>query len=422
MAFNFQRGAQVIDDLVAQSDPERNTKIDFGNDIINIVVSGTTIATFNNTSISSSLDLIAARDLKSNFSSGDEGGQIFLNTPVTNTNITGGINIDVYQNRVRIFEVGGANRGAYIEIPTITDGVATNLSPAGALLSPYLFGDVSDGDATLDGTGSVPWATRSGAIYTMTRDALCKNLTINSGVTLRPNNFLPYAAGTLTNDGIIETRGNNAAGTIPGAFIGNTGTWFSSAGQGGSGSINGNGIVGGGSGGSSIGGGGGKGGDAGPFTGGVGNASALLNTSHGSYRTIGFLINRRLFSGWNWTSLNGSGGGGGGAGNNAGGTGTGGGAGGGANICAVAANILINNGTIQSIGGQGADGTISGGGTPSAGGGGGGSGGPVFIWTNYLKTAGTIQSIGGSAGAGAGGGGNGVAGSANLVIIIKGAG
>lgn len=422
MAFNFQRGAQVIDDLVAQSDPERNTKIDFGNDIINIVVSGTTIATFNNTSISSSLDLIAARDLKSNFSSGDEGGQIFLNKPVTNTNITGGINIDVYQNRVRIFEEGGLNRGVFIDIPTITDGVATNLSPAGALLSPYLFGDGSDGNATLDGTGSVAWATRSGAIYTMTRDALCKDITINSGITLRPNNFFPCAAGTLTNNGTIETIGNNAAGAVPGAIVANTGTWYSSGGNGGSGSINANGIIGGGSGGASIGGGGGKGGDAGAFTGGVGNASALLNTGHGSYRTIGFLINRRLFSGYNWTSLNGSGGGGGGAGSNGGGTGTGGGGGSAAGLCAVAANILINNGTIQSVGGKGADGVISGGGTPAAGGGGGGSGGPVFIWTNYLKTAGTIQSVGGSAGAGAGGGGGGAAGSANLVIIIKGAG
>ena len=165
------------------------------------------------------------------------------------------------------------------------------------MLSPYLFGDGSDGNATLDGTGSVGWATRSGAIYTMTRDALCKDITINSGVTLRPNNFFPCAAGTLTNNGTIETIGNNAAGAVPGAIYAAAGSWFSAGGNGGSGSTNANGVVGGGSGGNSIGGGGGNGGNAGAFTAGVGNASAVIGSAFTSYRAVGFLQTRRLASG-----------------------------------------------------------------------------------------------------------------------------
>ena len=67
--------------------------------------------------------------LKLNAQSGDEGGEIFLNKPVTNTSINTGVTIDVYQNRLRIFESGGSARGAYIDLTTQTAGVATNISP-----------------------------------------------------------------------------------------------------------------------------------------------------------------------------------------------------------------------------------------------------------------------------------------------------
>jgi hypothetical protein len=67
--------------------------------------------------------------LKLNFQSGDEGGEIFLNKPVTNTSINTGVTIDVYQNRLRFFESGGSARGAYIDLTTQTAGVATNISP-----------------------------------------------------------------------------------------------------------------------------------------------------------------------------------------------------------------------------------------------------------------------------------------------------
>ena len=60
-------------------------------------------------------------------SSGDEGGEIFLNKPVTNTTITNGVTIDVFQNRLRIFEQGGSARGFYLDITTGGNGVATNI-------------------------------------------------------------------------------------------------------------------------------------------------------------------------------------------------------------------------------------------------------------------------------------------------------
>ncbi len=60
-------------------------------------------------------------------SSGDEGGEIFLNKPVTNTSITTGVTIDIFQNRLRFFEQGGSARGFYLDITTGGNGVGTNI-------------------------------------------------------------------------------------------------------------------------------------------------------------------------------------------------------------------------------------------------------------------------------------------------------
>ena len=75
----------------------------------------------------SSGDQVASADLVSNFSSGDEGGQIRLSKSVTNTTLTTGITIDVFQNKLRIFETGGTTRGVYIDLSAATAGVGTNL-------------------------------------------------------------------------------------------------------------------------------------------------------------------------------------------------------------------------------------------------------------------------------------------------------
>jgi len=72
-------------------------------------------------------------NLESTFQNGDEGGEIFLNKSVTNTTLSSGVSIDVYQNRLRIFETGGSNRGVYIDMANgAASGIGTNLlSPPG---------------------------------------------------------------------------------------------------------------------------------------------------------------------------------------------------------------------------------------------------------------------------------------------------
>ena len=90
------------------------------------------ILTLNGTSPNVSVESTLVYDgatLKLNYQSGDEGGEMFLNKPVTNTSIDTGVTIDVFQNRLRFFESGGSVRGGYIDITDLQAGVATNLAP-----------------------------------------------------------------------------------------------------------------------------------------------------------------------------------------------------------------------------------------------------------------------------------------------------
>ena len=77
-------------------------------------------------------DLSVAGVVKSTYSSGDEGGEIQLALATTNTTLNTGVAIDINQNRLRIFETGGTNRGAYIDLTAAGAGVASNLLAGGS--------------------------------------------------------------------------------------------------------------------------------------------------------------------------------------------------------------------------------------------------------------------------------------------------
>jgi hypothetical protein len=75
---------------------------------------------------------ITGLDLVSTASSGNEGGEIRLATAATGSTLTAGtVTIDVFQNKLRIFETGGTNRGAYIDLSAATTGVGSNLLSGG---------------------------------------------------------------------------------------------------------------------------------------------------------------------------------------------------------------------------------------------------------------------------------------------------
>jgi hypothetical protein len=118
-----------------------------------VVVSGT---------LTGSSDIIAGGTLISINSSGDEGGEIRLEKPVTNTFISGsGITIDVYQNKLRIFETGTPFKGGFWNIGDFASGVGTNLRTAGG--SQYSYRSVS-ADDTMSSTDAIIGCNHSAAI------------------------------------------------------------------------------------------------------------------------------------------------------------------------------------------------------------------------------------------------------------------
>jgi hypothetical protein len=79
----------------------------------------------------SATGIVSGLELTSTQSSGDEGGQLNLAKAATNTTLDGNIIVDIYQNRFRIFENGGTNRGAYIDLTAAAASVGTNLLAGG---------------------------------------------------------------------------------------------------------------------------------------------------------------------------------------------------------------------------------------------------------------------------------------------------
>lgn len=124
-------------------------------------------------------------------SAGDEGGEIFLNKAVTNTSITTGVTIDVYQNRLRFFETGGTNRGAYIDITACSTAVGTNLLSSGS----------GSGISNLNGLTAT---TQTFATGTSGSD-----FNISSSSSTHTFN-IPYAGAAST--GLITTQAQTIAG------------------------------------------------------------------------------------------------------------------------------------------------------------------------------------------------------------------
>jgi hypothetical protein len=288
------------------------------------------------------------------------------------------------------------------------DGTSLNqigMLPARAQTYNGMFGDGSDGSATLDGTATVAWASKAGSVYTMTRDCLCTSLTVNSGVTLNISGCRIFAQGTVSNAGTIQQPGANAAGAVAGAA--GTSTYVAAGGVGGTGAT---GV--GGAGGVFASGGkfgcgtpaaGGTGVSAGGAGGGSGNSAASLRMATTVATGQAFLTTGpRVICGAA------GGGAGGGDGTNAGG---GGGAGGG--IIIIFAWSVVNTGTINASGGNGANGVAG-----NAGGGAGGGGGVIVAYTLSPWTAGTTNVAGGTSGSGAGTGSAGGISTAGTVLNV----
>jgi hypothetical protein len=122
--------------------------------------------------------------LKVTSAGGDEGGEILLGKPATNTTLAGiGVTVDVYQNRLRFFEQGGDARGYYIDITGGGSGASTNLVGTGG------GGTASNSFATISVSGQDNVAADSstdiltliaGTNVSITTNATADSITINS--------------------------------------------------------------------------------------------------------------------------------------------------------------------------------------------------------------------------------------------------
>jgi len=273
-----------------------------------------------------------------------------------------------------------------------------------------VFGTGTDGAATLDGTATVAWASKSGNTYTMTREAHLTSLTVNNTVTLKTANFRVFCAGTVTNAGTISNNGGNAAGSGAGTFPQGSASFPAGRNGGGGGTgvsgTGGNGVAGAMG---NAGGNGGAGTSGAAGTGGTVTISLANARDNLLVTPWTALTGQGIFAFSTQTVLFGGGGGGGGsdASSNAGG---GGGSGGG--IVAIFAYALVNNGTISVFGGNGANGTAG-----NAGGGGGGAGGAILVYTlSAVSGSGSTSIVGGTHGNGSGTGSAGSDGGAGLLV------
>ena len=267
-----------------------------------------------------------------------------------------------------------------------------------------IYGDLSDGTAVCDGSTAVAGMSRSGNVYTLSRDCSYASLTVNNGITVMGSAY--RLAGTaLVNNGTISglapnngaTGGNGGAGITPAGggspIIGNI-----TGGAAGANGGTGNGANGGSVSSPSLGGAGGAGGTGVTTTAGTGGSAPAGNsygTFHNGFNALGPFLN-------SGNALRGQANAYGGAGGGAGGgdaTNNGGGGGSGGIPVWVAFKTITGTGTITAPGGNGGNGAVAS--TLGAGGGGGGGGGwVVVISSSVIANAIAGQTITAPGGAG----------------------
>lgn len=274
-----------------------------------------------------------------------------------------------------------------------------------------LFGDGSDGDATITGT------------TTLSKEMHYNNLTISATGTLKPNGYRIFVRGVLVlaAGGSINDDGLDAVGTAQGAALAARNYLDAGSTQGAVGRVTAGIGAAGGAQPSNVSPNalglaptGGAGGAGGVNAGGAGGSSNFMSPSQ-RWSSCAVQFSGRA-SGTNaWKG--GTGGGAGGADATGGTIGNSGAGGGGAGIVWVAAYVVVNAGRISANGGGGAAAATTG--SASAGGGGGGGGGLVCLITTTNTGVGTVSANGGPGGAGAGpSGAAGAAGSVGSVVTL----
>lgn len=124
---------------------------------------------------------ISGKYLKATNSNGDEGGEILLSKPATNSTIAGtGVTVDVYQNKLRFFENGGDARGYYLDITGGGNGAATNIIGGGSASDSFKTIAVTGQSSVVADSSTDTLNLVAGTNVSITTDATSDSITINS--------------------------------------------------------------------------------------------------------------------------------------------------------------------------------------------------------------------------------------------------
>jgi len=134
-------------------------------------------------------------------SQGDEGGEILLAKPQTNTNIAGtGVTIDIYQNKLRFFEQGGSARGFYIDITTGGSAASTDLVSGG-----------ESGVTSITAGTDTSVSTSIGAV-TIWNTSTLQTVTSRGATTNQAISITNTTQATATNTGALQVVGGVGIG------------------------------------------------------------------------------------------------------------------------------------------------------------------------------------------------------------------
>jgi hypothetical protein len=174
-------------------------------------------------------DIATTGIFKSNSSAGDEGGQIDLAKAVTNTTLTTGVSIDVFQNKLRIFETGGTNRGFYLDISTGGNSVATNLASGGGTVTSVgmtVPTGLSISGSPITGSGTLALSLTTGYVIPTTTEETNWNTAYGWGnhasagyltTSSAASTYQPLNTNLTSISGVTNTTGylyNNGSGTF----------------------------------------------------------------------------------------------------------------------------------------------------------------------------------------------------------------
>lgn len=143
------------------------------------------------TGLTTTGDITSGGTLVSNYSAGNEGGEIKLALPQTGTTLNSSVTIDMHQNRLRIFESGGTNRGGYYDITALGAGVSTDLLAGGgggyanSNVAAYLLvytGNIAAGNVNVSGNVTSAYFIGNGSTLSALNASNITTGTIPSGV------------------------------------------------------------------------------------------------------------------------------------------------------------------------------------------------------------------------------------------------